>query len=79
MASTPDVAHAESVSAFANSLPVTVADIHISGNERTYNDFIERELQPVRDATTVGQLAKSAYEAVAVSNGAAPFSPAAES
>ena len=55
------------MSAFVNSLPVVVKDIHISGNERTYNDFIERELDPIRGATTAGQLAKKAYEAVAVS------------
>lgn len=68
MESTPTKAgDAASVSAYVNSLPVTVNDIHISGNERTYNDFIERELQPLRDATTAGQLARNAYQAVSVS------------
>ena len=67
MASTPKATDPASVSAFVNSLPVTVNEIHISGNERTYNDFIERELEPIRDAATAGQLARKAYEAVAVS------------
>ena len=67
MASTPKATDPESVSAFVNSLPVTVNDIRISGNERTYNDFIEREVESIREATTAGQLARKAYEAVAVS------------
>ena len=70
MSSTPTAAKvndSETVSAFVNALPVSVNDIHISGNERTYNDFIERELQPIRHATTAGQLAGRALEAVAVS------------
>ena len=77
MASTADAADSASVSAFVDSLPVTVNDIHISGNERTYSDFIERELQPIREATNAGQLAKKAYEAVAVSPQHRTTSPAA--